>query len=65
MITLHPVDETTDTFNVYKSKKPIGEIALVLDGWAAYKVGPHGYVPLQAKRVGTYKTTNAAIKALS
>jgi hypothetical protein len=64
-IKLYPVRDTEDTFNVYNGRKPIGEIALMADGWAAYKVGPHGCVPVGARRVGTYRTTNAAIEALS
>lgn len=53
-----------DTFNVYDYVRQhrIGQIALMSDGWAAYRAGGGGNIV--ERRIGTYPDADAAIDAL-
>jgi hypothetical protein len=53
-----------DTFNVfdYVTQERIGQIALMSDGWAAYRATPNGHIV--EKRIGTYKDAELAVRAV-
>lgn len=65
MTDLNFVLKFDSTFNVYNGDKLLGEIALMSDGWAAYRASATNIDRIKPQRIGTYKSAARAANALT